>query len=473
MAFHQKQPGARRNWKRGGYLAGMTVLAIVLAVLVNLIAGQLPSHVREFDLTDNSLYEVSDTSTTFLAGLDQDVKIVVLAQEDSVDQRITKFLDRYAALSDHITVTELDPVAYPSQASAYDAQEDSLVVQCEATGKERTIPFSDLITYTMDMNSFSYVEDTFDADGQLTSAIDYVTSDTQKMVYNVTGHGESDLPSAITDAIEKANLTLTSVSPLTNGGVPEDCDLLIVNGPTTDLSSDEVTMFQDYLSGGGQMILLLAQSDTSLPNWESFLYDCGLDVADGYIADTAQYYPQFGSPFYLYATLSTSSDVCADCDSNSLTYLANSRGFTQTQESQAEDASVTVTPFMTTSENGYAVTDSAQVQGTYLLGAVCTWQSDDSDTDASGGRLTVFGSTSFLDGEILSSNPSLANQTIFMNAVTVGFDDLSNISIPAKSLSVTYNTIVNPGLWSTLYIVLLPIVILVVGLVFWMRRRKR
>ena len=88
-------------------------------------------------------------------------------------------------------------MAYPTQASAYDAEENSLIVSCEATGKQRVIPFSDLITYTVDMNSFSYVEDSFDAEGQLTSAIDYVTGDTQKLLYTVTGHGESDLPAAI------------------------------------------------------------------------------------------------------------------------------------------------------------------------------------------------------------------------------------------------------------------------------------
>ena len=214
MAFHQtKHPARRRSWKRGGYLAGMTALAVVLVILINLIAGQLPSHLKEFDLTGNDLYEISDTSTVYLSALSDDVEIVVLAQEDSVDQRITKFLDRYAALSDHITVTELDPVAYPTQASAYDAEENSLIVSCEATGKQRVIPFSDLITYTVDMNSFSYVEDSFDAEGQLTSAIDYVTGDTQKLLYTVTGHGESDLPAAITDAIDKANLSLVRQPP--------------------------------------------------------------------------------------------------------------------------------------------------------------------------------------------------------------------------------------------------------------------
>ena len=73
--------------------------------------------------------------------------------------------------------------------------------------------------------------------------------------------------------------------------------------------------------------------------------------------------------------------------------------------------------------------DGTQTSGTYLLGAVS--EGDD------GGRMTVIGSTSFLDGTLLSQNPSLANQTLFINALTAGFDDVSNLSIPSKSLAVT------------------------------------
>ena len=42
----------------------------------HLVMGQLPSNYTEFDLTDNSLYEITDTSRDFLASLDQDVEIV-------------------------------------------------------------------------------------------------------------------------------------------------------------------------------------------------------------------------------------------------------------------------------------------------------------------------------------------------------------------------------------------------------------
>src|SRR5699024_4764007 len=161
-----------------------------------LVMGQLPSNVTEFDLTDNSLYEITDTSRDFLASLDQDVEIVVLAEEDATDERILKFLDRYTALSDHLSLTYVDPVAHPDQASQYDAQSDSLIVRCEATGKSETISYSDIITYSY-TSYFSMTEDAFDAEGQLTSAVSYVTSDADRTVYTVTGHGEEDLSSVI------------------------------------------------------------------------------------------------------------------------------------------------------------------------------------------------------------------------------------------------------------------------------------
>ena len=84
--------------RQGGYLAAVTAAVVALVVLINLVVGQLPSNVTEFDLTDNSLYEVTDTSREFLAGLDQDVEIVVLAEEDATDERILKFLVSFREL---------------------------------------------------------------------------------------------------------------------------------------------------------------------------------------------------------------------------------------------------------------------------------------------------------------------------------------------------------------------------------------
>ena len=85
----------RRSLRQGGYLAAVTAAVAALVLLVNLIVGQLPSNLTEFDLTDNSLYDFSDTSRDFLAALDQDVEIHVLSDESSVDSRIVRFLHQF------------------------------------------------------------------------------------------------------------------------------------------------------------------------------------------------------------------------------------------------------------------------------------------------------------------------------------------------------------------------------------------
>ena len=428
-----KRPKMKRSLGRGGYLAGVSLLALeallpllahllalALVILFNLIVGQLPSNWLEFDLTDNGLYEISDTSREFLSTLDQDVEIVVLAEEGATDARITKFLDRYTALSSHLSLTYVDPVAHPEEASAYEPDSDSLVVRCEATGKSRSIPYSDIITYTY-TNYFSVTEDSFDAEGQLTSAVNYVTGDTSAKVYTVSGHGE------------------------------------------TDLSADELELFETYLSGGGQMVFLAGETLDALPNWETLLSNRGLDLVEGYIADPGSYYPQLGSAFSVCGQLNLSCGLADGLDNAALTMLEYSRGFLSLDT--GEEDSWTVTPILSTTAQALAVTqDGTQTNGTYLLGAVS--EGDD------GGRLTVFGSSSFISGDILTNYPSLANQTLFLNAITAALEGVDNLSISAKSLSVTYNTFQNPGLWSTCFTVILPLGILLAGFIFWLKRRK-
>lgn len=87
-------------------------------------------------------------------------------------------------------------------------------------------------------------------------------------------------------------------------------------------------------------------------------------------------------------------------------------------------------------------------------------------------RLTVFTTESVVDQSILTFNPSMVNLDIFLNAATSGMEDISAISIPAKSLEITYNTVLNPGMWSTLYLAVIPLGVLIGGLAYWIKRRK-
>ena len=88
------------------------------------------------------------------------------------------------------------------------------------------------------------------------------------------------------------------------------------------------------------------------------------------------------------------------------------------------------------------------------------------------GKLIVLTADTLIHETITSSFKNLDNLNEFTNMLTWYFDDASNISIPAKSLEVPYNTFVSIGGWSFLFIGVIPLAVLISGFVVWLKRRK-
>ena len=177
--------------RRGSYSVGMTVLVLAVVIVLNLVVGQIPEAFRNIDVSSTKIYDISDTTKDLLDSLDRDVEMKVLAVKDETDERITTFLSKYAALSDRIQMEWIDPVLHPSALTDYEASENTIVVSCADTGKTTTVSFNDILV--MDEYSYyyygtaSYTE--FDGEGQLTSAVNYVTNDVERTIYQTTGHG--------------------------------------------------------------------------------------------------------------------------------------------------------------------------------------------------------------------------------------------------------------------------------------------
>ena len=227
------------TWRNGSYSVGLIVLVIAIAVIINMIAGQLPENIRNIDISDNRIYEISDTSREILKDLDQEVTFTVYAEKSSTDDMIKTFLDKYTALSDKITVEWVDPVLHPSELTENDVSEDTILISCEDTEKSTTVAFSDILV----TDEYSYyttgssAATEFDGEGQFTSAVNYVTSDSQKKIYYTTGHGEATFSSSVTDLLEKNNMTQEELNLLMTGEIPEDCDLLIIDDLGTELNN--------------------------------------------------------------------------------------------------------------------------------------------------------------------------------------------------------------------------------------------
>lgn len=457
--------------KRGSYTLAMTSIVIAIVIIFNMIVNLIPENKRQFDISSTNIYEISSKSKKIINKVDHDVTFYVLAEKSSTDKRIKTFINKYASLSDKIHIKWIDPVLHPSALTKYGAEENNIVISCKKTNRTTTVSFDDILVSSASYYSTSSSASSFDGDGQLTSALNYVTSDKEYKAYYTSGHGESSLSSEVTSLLTKSRISTSDLLLMTATSIPDDCDLLIIDGATSDFTKDEVKLLSSYLKKGGKVVTLLAQTSKSMKNLYGLLKDYGLTVQSGYIADTERSYQ--GNYYYLIPNLSVSGDMASGISSNSV-MMINSKGMTQ---STPVRDSISTDAFMTTSSNGYAVTEKKQTQGTYVLGATSTEsvkvKNSKGKKVTKESRLTVYGSNMLIDEQITSSFSSLENLTLFTNSVTASLDNADNVSISPKSLEVSYNTIAHPGPFSILVVFVIPVGLIIGGFIVWFRRRRR
>lgn len=457
--------------KRGSYTLAMTSIVIAIVIVFNMIVNLIPENKRQFDISSTNIYEISSKSKKIINKVDHDVTFYVLAEKSSTDKRIKTFINKYASLSDKIHIKWIDPVLHPSALTKYGTEKNNIVISCKKTNRTTTVSFDDILVSSASYYSTSSSASSFDGDGQLTSALNYVTSDKEYKAYYTSGHGESSLSSEVTSLLTKSRVSTSDLLLMTATSIPDDCDLLIIDGATSDFTKDEVKLLSSYLKKGGKVVTLLARTNKSMKNLYGLLKDYGLTVQSGYIADTERSYQ--GNYYYLIPNLSVSGDMASGISSNSV-MMINSKGMTQS--TPARD-SISTDSFMTTSSNGYAVTEKKQTQGTYVLGATSTEsvkvKNSKGKKITKESRLTVYGSNMLIDEQITSSFSSLENLTLFTNSVTASLDNADNVSISPKSLEVSYNTIAHPGPFSILVVFVIPVGLIIGGFIVWFKRRRR
>lgn len=444
-----------KAFRKGSYSTVIMVVIIAIVIAANVMFSKLPTAARNIDVSSNNLYSIGDTTHSVLDGLKNDVEIIVIKDKESTDKRISTLLAKYADYSDHIKVTYKDPVLYPSVLTTYDTEENNIVIKCDATDKTTKVAFSDIIVTSTSYYGSTY-ETSFDGEGQLTKAIDYVSNENNKLIYTISGHGESDLGKNISGLISKSNFNVKSVNLLVDNGIPDDCDMLICNQPTKDLADDELKLLREYMENGGKMTVVLADTTTETPNFDALMADYGISKVNGYIADTERYYGQ--NVYQIFPNYS-SGDITGKFGSEEYTLLFGSLGL----KVEKTDG-VTVDEFLTTSNKGAAVVgENDYTEGKYTLAAAAT--KDES-------RFTVFGSASIIDDEFTSYYTNLMDLQVFMNSITANFDDVSNISIDSISLQTTYNTIANGSGIGAIFIGIIPVALLILGFLRWFGRRK-
>jgi len=466
-----------KKLKNGSYSVLLSIAVIAVVIVINLIVNEIPSQYTKFDMSDQKLYSIGDQTKGLVNSLDKDITIYHIVQKINEDSTVEKMLDRYEDLSSHIKVVKKDPVLYPNFTSKYtedEVSENSLIIECG--DRSKVVQYSGL--YETEVNYETYQSQTtgYDGEGQLTSAISYVTSDSSIMLYQVEGHGEQALPSSLTSSIEKENIDLASLSLLTEESVPEDAAAIIICSPTSDLSAEETKKVISYLENGGKALIFSDYTKEEMSNFTSILESYGVKTVDGIIfeGDTQHYVQQ---PYYLVPSFGESEIVSALSANNRNVLIAASQGI---QKLDNYRDTLVIESLITTSSSAYSKVDvenmtqyekeKNDIDGPFDLGVAVSETSGDKET-----QLVYFSSVGILD-DSLNQMVSGGNAEMVMNSITwMCKEKGTSIAIASKSLQVNYLTLnqFQISMWTIVTLILIPGAFLICGFVIWFRRRKQ
>ncbi|UQT48207.1 GldG family protein [Flavonifractor plautii] len=320
---------SRQAFQGGTYSLMLTAAVLALLIVLNLLVSALPTNLTQYDISASKLYSVTSNTKVVVNALEQDVTIYWIVQSGEEDAVIENLLGKYESLSDHITVVKKNPDVYPTFAEQYTdetVKNNSLVVECGE--RSRFISYDDIYLSEPDMYTYSY-NTSFDGEGAITSAIDYVVNAEQPQLYRLEGHGESELPSTFQDQLEKANMELHDLSLLTVDAIPEDAACLLIYAPTSDISGEERDMLADYVTGGGKLLVMAYPVDgASLDNLYSLLSKYGVTANEGIVIESDREHYAFQAPFALLPDLASSAITDSLIDERYFPILPLSLGLT-------------------------------------------------------------------------------------------------------------------------------------------------
>ena len=468
----------KKYLKNGSYSTAITVVFIAIIIVINLIVGKFPSKYTQFDISEQKLYSIGEQTAEMLKNLDKDVTIYQVAQSGSEDENISKLLQRYEDESDHVKVELKDPVVNPKFVSEYttdNLSSNSLIVVCG--DRNKIVNYNNIYESSIDYNTYSYQTTGFDGEGQITSAIAYVTSEDLPVLYTLEGHGEATLDSTIKEDIEKANMEIKSLNLLTEGSVPEDADCLLIESPTSDISEDERDAILEYLENGGKAMIFSDYTGEKLENFSSIMENYGVKTADGLVFEGDSQHYAMQMPYYLVPTIN-SAEAVSDVVSAGYYVLAPYAQGIQKLEDVRD--TVTIESLLTTSDSAYSKTnmnsdtlekESDDISGPFDLGVSITETLDDEKET----KIVYYSTANLLESQV-NQMVSGGNEQLIMSSLKWMTDTEENtsVSIPSKSMEVSYLTLTayDASFWKICTIGLIPGVFLVAGFLIWLKRRK-
>ncbi len=471
FAGKMKASFSGRKLKSGAYVSLVSVVVVVILLVANMLVSSLKI---EPDLSSQGMYTLTDDTKNLVKGLKDDITVYYIAPSGGELDLFKKIITKYDNLSDKISVVYKDPVLYPTFTKDYTDEkvsDNSLIVVNNTNGRSKYVPYNDMIVQETNYQTYETNTTGVDVEGELTSAIQYVTTEDLPAMYVMEGHGETAPGALFKETISKMNVNLETINTQTAESIPADCKLLYINAPTVDFSENEAKIIKDYLNNGGNIIATVNDKTNSLNNYKAILDYYGIEVLDGMVIEGNSNNHLSQSPALLIPNLGSSDIVTKARSANIPVVMVQAMGLKQ---ADTKRSSLQLETIMTTSDAAYSKVniknslekEDGDTEGPFDLGILATDTYNGADS-----HLVVYSTLYTFDETALTyENTSLLSGTV---SKLVG--EGQALSIPTKTLGeeVIYPNAQEVIIWAIVIILLLPASILVTGIMVTLKRRKK
>ncbi|MBR1533984.1 MAG: Gldg family protein [Ruminococcus sp.] len=487
-----KQFITARNTRRGATSVGITVLLIAAIVLVNAVLAILSDRSAMYiDVTANRNFKLQSMTIDYIKTLDKDVDIYVLAAEEDLENnssanyayyvQANRLLHEFDYNSDKIHLHYVDLVKDPTFLTAYPnvnrSQSHMMLVSC---GENYT---------TLDPTDvFGYDTETYQDEGYMvvqsqhveqsvTSAILKVSDAERVTVSVLTGLDEEDC-SAFAARLSMNAYDVETVN-LYTGQISEKSQFLIIYKPLADIDKDLYDTISKWLDNDGKYghhVIYFPNDDVSaelFPNLNTLLADYGMEVDYAYIfeKDTDHLVPgnNLNNSLFDYADADFTADLA---NQEKKIIMGGVRG---TMPIKILDPKI-ASSMLVSSEDVERFDIKSQTLGEYdgaMCGAAIGRKGGASGVNSS---VVAVGSYYAISNLYLTAN-TYNNSAYFINMFNVLSEKQdTGILIEGKDPTSTELGVSSKGdltFLSALVRFILPGLVLIAGLVVWIRRRHQ
>jgi len=252
--------------KSSSNMSAAILLVLAIAVVVTLLSER---HYVRWDVTATGEHTLSEETIQVLKSLEEPVHMKAFVREgQSGAKELERLLASYQYVSPNITFELIDADRNPSLTMRYNISSLNTTV---LEGYDRT-------------------QDVKIADEEhLTNGLIRLSKSEKNTVYWVTGHGERGFQGAepqtlsnLKEDLGEENFVFEELY-LMQSEVPEGASLVVVAAPEKPLFPEEVKSLGTYLNGGGRIVVFLEPFENA--GLKDFLSDYGIIVRDDVIID--------------------------------------------------------------------------------------------------------------------------------------------------------------------------------------------